>query len=715
MTSKTSLFNKTIYKNTLSRFKWGSFLYFIILFFSTAFIILMQSPVTLISRFASMRNYISGMLILRSDYFIFPVLLSLIVPTVTAVLVYGNVHSAKQGIFIHGLPVTRKENFVSVLLAALTLMALPVLAMGIIFLIMSFTSFGALISLKSILIWVGYNLAVLFIMFSVACFAGFLTGHPAAHIGINALLHVIPLLVALFIYLISEIYLFGFVESENFIANLMVKYNPICFLFTQTTSSMSRTVEIFSNINIWLYILGAVILYFISYFTYKARKIEACGDVSAFESFKPVLKYTVTSGVAVASVAILYSMEVSTFIMFFVAAVISAIAYFIAEMLLLKTVKVFKRYKGFLGFVVISALVFSFSAFTSMFGYETRIPEKDEISKATISENWREETLFENGAIIDTVLSYHKEFIKDIPVKESRDNILPWRIVYVSYELKNGDTLVRKYKVLSDKAIKVLNTMYSYPEYKLDATNLSTINIENVEWIDINKSVAGTYMLEELSHIRFAGDNAVEFLKAVKQDVLDLTYSQIYVENSPISFSANTNMTAYENEVKNAFVKKNDNFTEQYIDDYIQEVYHFSIHVNNNFKNAMNYLKNAGYIDSIKTAVTDKMYILKEPVVMTFENDHYSKATVSYKEDTGTLYEFSGSDNDLILLEKEDAEKVFDYLLTINDMEYEKDGTYYNLYIRKNNDNSEYFSLGDYFFRFEQNSIPDYIAKYLTR
>ncbi len=711
MTSKTSLFNKTIYKNTLSRFKWGSFLYLIILFFSTAFIILMQSPVSLISRYANMRNYISGMLILRSDYFIFPVLLSLIVPTVTAVLVYGNVHSAKQGIFIHGLPVTRKENFVSVLLAALTLMALPVLAMGIIFLIMSFTSFGALISLKSILIWVGYNLAVLFIMFSVACFAGFLTGHPAAHIGINALLHIIPLLVALFIYLISEMYLFGFVESENFIANLMVKYNPICYLFTQSTSSMSRIVEIFSNINIWLYIIGAVILYLISYFTYKARKIEACGDVSAFESFKPVLKYTVTSGVAVASVAILYSMEASTFIMFFVAAIISAIAYFIAEMLLLKTVKVFRRYKGFLGFVIISALVFSFCAFTSMFGYETRIPEKDEILKATISENWREETLFENEAIIDTVLSYHKEFIKDIPVKENRDNIIPWRIVYVSYELNNGDTLVRKYKVLSDKAIEVLNTMYSYPEYKLDATELSSLNIENVEYIDIHNAINGISALDISPKKSLVNADAVDFLKAVKQDVLDLNYTQIHMENSPISFSVDTNMTAFENKTKNVFIKNFHNSTEQYVNNEFQEVYYFSIRTNSNFKNTINYLKSIGYIDELKHNLTDKMYILNQPAVMTFGNESYS-TKVSYKQDFGEYYEFSASADDLRLISKEDAEMLFDMLLLVSE-KGEKDGTYYGLYIRGNEQPADIFALHDAFYRIEESNIPDFLQKYL--
>lgn len=714
MTSKASLFNKTIYKNTLSRFKWGSFLYFIILFFSTAFIILMQDSTSLILRFQNMRNYIPGTLILRGDYLTFPMLVGLIVPTVTAVLVYGNVHSSKQGIFIHSLPVTRKEIFVSQLLASLTLMALPVLAIGIIFLIMSFTSFCVLISAKSILIWVLYNLAVLFIMFSVACFAGFLTGHPAAHIGINVLLHLIPVLVALFIYLISEMYLFGFAQSENFIANLLIEYNPVCYLFVKGTSNANEITSLFSQIDIYIYILGATVLYLISYFTYKARKIETCGDVAAFSWLKPILKYTVSAGAGVCSIAILYAMESSDFIMFFVSALISAIAYFVAEMLLLKTVKVFKKYKGYLGFVVVSAIILSFCAFTPIFGYETKIPNENDIVKATISDRWADATLFEKEDIIDTVLSYHEQFIREIPVKENKD--IPYRVLNVTYQLKNGKTMSRRYNVSYELFEEVLNSFYKYPEYKLDATELSALNIENVQYIDVNRSINGTYGLDFSSEKRLVTADAVNFLKAVKQDVLDLNYTQIYIEHSPISFSANTNMTAFDNKITQLFIKKSSNSTEQYVNNEIQEVYYFSIQINSNFKNTLNYLKSIGYIDELKDSLTDKIYILNQPAVMTFGiGDKTYSTKVSYKQDFGEYYEFDASANDLVLITKEDAEILFDMLLSISEKE-EKDGTYYGLYIRGEPQKlADNFALRDAFYRIEQESVPLFLQKYLTR
>lgn len=711
MISKASLFNKTIYKNTLSRFKWGSFLYFIILFFSTAFLFLMQDSTSLILRFQNMRSYVPGTLILRSDYLIFPILLALIVPTITAVLAYGNVHSSKQSIFIHSLPATRKQIFVSVLLASLTLMALPVLGLGIIFLIMSLTSFGTLISVESILIWILYNLAVLFIMFSVACFAGFLTGHPAAHIGINVLIHLIPVLIALFIYLISGMYLFGFAESENFIASLLIVYNPVCFLFVKAASNVRDITSLFSQADIYIYLSGAVLLYLISFFTYKARKIETCGDVAAFSWLKPVLKYTVSASAGVCSVAILYAMETSNFIIFFVSAIISAIAYFIAEMLLLKTVKVFKNFKGYLGFVAVSALVFCFCAFTSMFGYETRIPEKSEISKATISENWGEETLFENEAIIDTVLSYHEEFIKDIPIEENKD--IPARTLSVTYELKNGKTITRRYNVSYELFEEVLNAFYEYPEYKLDATEFSSLNIENVEYIDIHNAINGISALEISPKKSLVNTDAVDFLKAVKQDVLELNYSEIHMENSPISFSVDTNMTAFENKTKNVFIKNFHNSTEQYVNNEIQEVYYFSIRTNANFKNTLNYLKSIGYIDELKNALTDKIYILNQPAVMTFGNESYS-TKVSYKQDFGEYYEFSASADDLRLISKEDAEMLFDMLLLVSE-KGEKDGTYYGLYIRGNEQLADTFALPDVFYRIEESNIPDFLQKYLTR
>ena len=202
MTSRTSLFNMGIFKNTVKRFKWGSILYFIILFFSVPFLFLAEDFDRLLQRY-SVDLQVSPVL-LRSDYIVIPVLLAIAVPTVVAVLIFNNVHSSRQGVFVHGLPATRGANYVSSVLAGLTLMALPVILNAGILMIMSFTSYGKIISSWSVVYWVALNLSILFIMFSASVFTAFLTGNAAAHIGINIFVHVIPMIIALVIFLVSS-------------------------------------------------------------------------------------------------------------------------------------------------------------------------------------------------------------------------------------------------------------------------------------------------------------------------------------------------------------------------------------------------------------------------------------------------------------------------------------------------------------------------------
>ena len=162
MTSSKSLFNFGIFKNTLKRFKWGSFLYFIILFFSLPFIILVQEKSYLLNSYRFVPE--TTPLILQSGFMVIPVLLAMIVPTIVATLCFNNVHSARQSNFIHSLPLARLENYISNILASLTLIIIPVLLNAIILLIMSLTGYQEIIASSSVVYWFFLNVAISFIM-----------------------------------------------------------------------------------------------------------------------------------------------------------------------------------------------------------------------------------------------------------------------------------------------------------------------------------------------------------------------------------------------------------------------------------------------------------------------------------------------------------------------------------------------------------------------
>ncbi|MBQ8003983.1 MAG: hypothetical protein IJ299_02715, partial [Oscillospiraceae bacterium] len=126
MTLQTSLFNKGIYKSTLRRYAWGSVFYAILLFMITSLVIFFDVDPERYYR--TMEEH--GALILGDSYLYVPLVIGFFVPTVVALLVYRYVHAKKNSVFLHSLPVTRNANYVSTVLAAITLMMAPIILNG---------------------------------------------------------------------------------------------------------------------------------------------------------------------------------------------------------------------------------------------------------------------------------------------------------------------------------------------------------------------------------------------------------------------------------------------------------------------------------------------------------------------------------------------------------------------------------------------------------
>lgn len=694
MTLSTSLFNKGIYKNIISRFKWGSFLYFIILFFSVPFALLVQNADVLAKRYIG-GNYM-GFILTRGDYTVVPMILAIVVPTVVAALVYGSIHSQKQGIFVHGLPVTRGEIYVSTLLASFTLMGLPIILNGIILLLMSFSAYGQLIYTWTVFYWIALYLAVIFIMFSIATLAAYLTGNAAAHIAINVFIHFVPILVALAIYIISEVFLFGFVQSENFIANQILDNSPVVWMF-----SKMHTTDMFKSIQIWLYILVAIAIYALTYILYKNRKIEACGDVAAFKKFRPILKYAAVAASAIVIFGILVSVNIGAVPKFIVAIVVTCIVYFAAEMLMNKTFKVFGTYKGYLAFLLAGGIFISFFAYTSVFGYETRVPELTDAVKATVYENAHPRIPYVSlPDEIDVVRDIHSSIVSDISGREI--NPENYYSLNIRYELKNGKSLMRRYKVSKDEYRDALGKMYDIKNYKVQATGVENLNIENVNSLDVYTS------LSNFSYRVTVNKEAPEILYAVEKDLDELSYKEIAVDAAALPIRIEVSLSAKDNRRLNFFKKigEGDEFSDYYHEN-------FDVTINSNFEHTIAVLKELGYYDEIMNKVADSVYICKNAGT-------YSEKVLSYKEDEGAVEEFMISPADLVKLDAKDglkfAEELFTKALDEGDRDklyMLKEGKSYFIFIRETTSKGNVW-LSSYAASYKEDEIPLYLKKYVA-
>ena len=186
MISKTSLFDKGIYKATVRRNAWGSILYFILLFlFSGMAILLYESPVEINIDYSGAEVP----LILRDSYTVAPMLMSIAVSLVTGILLFRYIHSKKASVFIHGLPVKRSANYISTVLAAFTLMAVPVILNTGILVALSVTSYAQRFGVGDCMTWMWLNLFSLFVMFACSAFIASITGNSFGLVGLSVLFH----------------------------------------------------------------------------------------------------------------------------------------------------------------------------------------------------------------------------------------------------------------------------------------------------------------------------------------------------------------------------------------------------------------------------------------------------------------------------------------------------------------------------------------------
>lgn len=695
MTSSKSLFNFGIYKNALKRFKWGSFLYFIILFFSLPFIILVQEKSYLLNSYRFVPE--TTPLILQSGFMVIPTLLAMIVPTIVATLCFNNVHSAKQSNFIHSLPLARLENYISNIFASLTLIILPVLLNAVILLVMSLTGYQEIIASSSVIYWFFLNIAISFVMLSVSAFAAFLTGHTAAHLAINLLIHTAPLIVALGIYLISDIFLYGFSESNTFIGTQIVNNTPMVWLFSSAVDH-HKDLNVFLKPQLWIFIAMAIAFYILAFVLYKNRKLEACGDVAAFKVFRPILKYTATAFAAVLIFGMLTSTNLGAVPIFTIAAAVTAVVYFASEMLIRKTVKVFGSFKGYAGFALFMAIFISIFAYTDIFGYEHRIPEKANIESATVYYRFGNTVpMVADDKLIEDVRTIHSELISDIPVVDN--NFDRYTNLYVKYNLKNGKTLERQYRVTEEMSDRAIAKMYETTEYKNIVYDFNLINIDKIKNVDM-RVFSNSY-----THHISVNENSARILDAIKKDLEVLTYDEIEKQGFAIIISFYINQTAEENKDSGVFVTAQ---PADY-DYYPNRMLSFNMSINSNYKNTFSLLKELGYYDEFVSAFKNGMKIGTIPV--TVKDDEYK-----YKNDTGKSYEFMINVKDMVALNPTDALMLTEKLINepigiLGKTSMLSDGTYYLVYCFK--DDYQTIDLDSHCVAFTEERMPEYLKKYL--
>ncbi len=584
MTAKT-FFNKGIYISVLKRFWVGAVLYFLGLYV----------PVSVMS--AEYFNIKTDLYSLLYSATIF----SYIVPAVVAFLVYKYVHSKKQSIFVHSLPVTRKEVYVSSTLGALTLMAVPVLLNGI-FIMLKAGSFSAGA------IWAAYTLFVVFVLMGFAAFAAMLTGTGWIIFAIFGIYEGIFPFIGLCYEEIMDIFAFGYGGYNSPVSNLLISLNIMNFMgaipnHIDSIIEGSATLETFSALTVSaaVFTVLAVVLYILAYLLYKKRNMEKCEDVAPYKILNPIFKYMMTIAVTVfVFIGFVGGLDGGVLYSGVMAFIFSAVAYFGTEMILRKKIKVWDSYKGFVVFTVIAAVFFSYMGFSDVFGYETYVPEKTEIEAVYLSgEHTYNARYVKNEVVIDQAIVLHKELMKtEGKVYNYSENEWPMNI-YIRYKLNDGEIVSRCYRLPRSETVEIFKKLYENDEYKkaqyfvfsVDADDMREFRIRNPQ----KKLLIGKFTESDEAYLE--RKEKIQILECIKKDILANDYESL--NNSGVICNI---ATEYNEDYDSGIIVMGNVRYEGYMDNYI--------YINENYTETIKWLKDNGYLeDGVKAEEPEDLQI----------------------------------------------------------------------------------------------------------
>lgn len=398
MQSKTSFFNRTLFRKNLSRYwpLWGfaSFVGFL-------------APAAALVRMVQSGDMSTQPLLVREVYY---TLLGSAVPIISlcyailcAMAVWSYLYNARSVGMMHTLPIRREGLFLTNLLSGLAMMAIPYLVAGGLGTLLfaccgGFDAWGTLVTILAVI-------AQSVTFFGLATFCAFLTGNIFALPALYFLLNFLAPLGDWLCNLFARGFLFGFTSNYSGTVDFLC---PVVYLtqrlyvnseYETVRDSASEYQNLLTSVtleNAWLiaaYAAAGLVFLALAFLLYRRRESERAGDVVAVRVFRPVFRFGVAALSALLGGRLLYALLWESFqagntfspvpmAIFLIVA--GLIGYYAASMLLAKSLRVFRGSAVGALCLVAACVAFCAGMRYDLFGIERRIPDQNEIAQLEI-------------------------------------------------------------------------------------------------------------------------------------------------------------------------------------------------------------------------------------------------------------------------------------------------------------------------------------------
>lgn len=565
MRSKTSCFNRTVFRKNLMRFApvWGVYTLCLVVG-----ILLIYGNGGINKRFYFAYH--------MADMVTIMALVNLFYAPIVAQLLFGDLYNSRMCNMLHAFPLRRESWFLTNVLSGLTFSLVPTAIMALLsFPLLAGSIFEGAMSL-SWWIFLASNLQFI-CFFGMALFCVMVVGNRFTMLAAYGLLNAGA---AIAWWLINTVYtpmLYGVITPTQLMENLTPLQHMVNKPYIQITTDLYQLRELFGDDlkgaiasytiteNWWrLWVLAGVGVVFslLGLVLYKIRDLECAGSAVAFPILRPVFQVCCAIFVAAAAQFFLYNFLGMYQRNFLILTVGLVTGWFIGKMLTEHTTRVF-NVKNCIGLAALAAVcaVSLWLTNVDIFHIETRLPDAEKISYVQFGGR-----KFTEAEDIDNLLRLHAdalehraesygtyvlvdgEWIQYIDTNADRiDEENPNnQYTYVdsislTYELENGKIIRRRYYVWMDtkymdseagRIAKSYMTQWdsvNYPTITIDGEEHKRLDLilENPKAFYVDYVEQGDWQ-EELA----TRENLNSLIAAIKADCAAGNMAQNYVYHS---------------------------------------------------------------------------------------------------------------------------------------------------------------------------------------
>lgn len=447
MKLKTSFCNPPLLKKNIGRFAviWGFF----------TFTLFMNYPLILLSTRSDYATSADWLQFIRSllteTGIIFGLFVNQFYAIICATACFGYLHKTRSAYMMHAFPLTRDGLFSTNLISGLLFGLVPYAFIGLLNLLITGSVHGAApIVLSTLAFWV---LEYLF-FYGLAVLCMVLTGKTVFGLLCYFALNYVFVLLELVLRILAEPLLFGIADFD--LDGLITE--PLCP--TVKLIDLAVNESSFPPSGRFLGYLGAVagagiVLMLLAWVLYRIRHMENAGEVIAYPKLRPIFRYFFTVCVSLGLGLILAAIcdfdalsEGNGFGLLICLLIAGLIGYFAAEMMLRRTLRVFRK-KAFAGFGIFAAVVIALFCTVQfdVFGIVHRVPEPETVKYAELSTDGALyvagdiRVRFEDLDDIEKITEMHQSILEHHDSGTAGD----WVNLTLTYRLKNGLSMKRTY------------------------------------------------------------------------------------------------------------------------------------------------------------------------------------------------------------------------------------------------------------------------------